>query len=156
MLSTILFSETSDLYKKLVIEEQKVRWMGGGAFDSRDPNLFNIIASLVKKEDLQYVKDEIVKAIENVKTNGVDEKILKETKSNLKYRFAMNIDNPSGIANSLCHYIELTGDPETINRLYAQYDKVSIDDIKSVANKYFIPTGLTIATISEDETGGVN
>jgi zinc protease len=156
VLSTILFSETSDLYKKLVIEEQKVRWMGGGAFDSRDPNLFNIIASLVKKEDLQYVKDEIVKALENVKTNGVNEKILKETKSNLKYRFAMNIDNPSGIANSLCHYIELTGDPETINRLYAQYDKVSIDDIKNVANHYFVPTGLTIATISEDETGGVN
>jgi len=102
------------------------------------------------------VKDEIVKTLENTKKNGVDEKILNETKSNLKYRFAMNIDNPSGIANSLCHYIELTGDPETINLLYAQYDKVSIEDIKNVANKYFVPTGLTIATISEDETGGVN
>jgi len=156
VLSTILFSETSDLYKKLVIEEQKVRFIGGGAFDSRDPNLFSITASLVNKDDLQYVKDEIVKAIENVKANGVDEKILKETKSNLKYSFAMNIDNPDQIANSLCHYIELTGDPETINRLYAQYDKVSVDDIKNVANQYFVPTGLTIATISEDETGGVN
>jgi zinc protease len=156
VLSTILFSETSDLYKKLVLEEQKVRWMGGGAFDSRDPNLFSIMASLVNKEDLQYVKDEIVKAIQDVKANGVDEKILKETKSNLKYSFAMKIDNPDQIANSLCHYIELTGDPETINRLYAQYDKVSVDDIKTVANKYFVPTGLTIATISEDETGGVN
>lgn len=155
-LATILFSETSDLYKKLVIEEQKVRFMGGGAFDSRDPNLFSIIASLVNKEDMQYVKDEIVIAIENVKVNGVDENVLKETKSNLKYSFAMRIDNPDDIANSLCHYIELTGDPESINRLYAQYDKLTVDDIKYVANEYFVPTGLTIATISEDEEGGVD
>ncbi len=155
-LATILFSETSDLYKKLVIEEQKVRFIGGGAFDSRDPNLFSIMASLVEKEDLQYVKDEIVKAIEDVKQNGVDEKVLRETKSHLKYSFAMRIDNPDDIANSLCHYIELTGDPESINRLYAQYDKVTVEDIKYVANKYFVSSGLTIATISEDETGGVN
>lgn len=156
VLSTILFSETSELYKKLVIEEQKVRWMQGGAFDTRDPNLFNIMASLVDKQDLQYVKDEIVKAIEDVQQNGVDEEVLKNTKSNLKYRFAMQIDNPDAIANSLCHYIQLTGDPETINRLYAQYEKVSVEDIKKVANKYFTPSGLTVATISEDETGGVN
>ena len=154
-LATILFSETSDLYKKLVIEEQKVRFIGGGAFDSRDPNLFSIMASLVSKDDMQYIKDEIVIAIENVQTNGVDEKILNETKSNLKYSFAMRIDSPDDIANSLCHYIELTGDPESINRLYAQYDKLTVDDIKYVANKYFVPTGLTIATISEDAEGGV-
>jgi len=156
ILATILFSETSDLYKKLVIEEQKVRWINGGAFDTRDPNLFSVMASLVNKEDMQYVKDEIAKALENVKQNGVDEKILKETKSNLKYRFAMQIDNPSQIASTLSHYIELTGDPETINRLYEQYDKVSVEDTKAVANKYFVPTGLTIATISKDAEGGVN
>jgi zinc protease len=156
VLSTIVFSETSDLYKKLVLEEQKVRFIGGGAFDSRDPNLFSIQASLIKNEDMQYVKDEIVKALENVKANGVDEKVLSDTKSNLKYRFAMSIDSPDAIANSLCHYISLTGDPETVNRLYALYDKVTVQDVKDVANKYFVPTGLTIATISPDAEGGVN
>jgi zinc protease len=155
VLSTIVFSETSNLYKKLVIEEQKVRFMGGGAFDSRDPNLFSIQASLINKEDMQYVKDEIVKEIENVKANGVDEQVLANTKSNLKYRFAMSIDNPDRIANSLCHYISLTGEPETVNRLYALYDKVTVKDVQDVANKYFVSTGLTIATISPDEEGGV-
>lgn len=155
VLSTIVFSETSDLYKKLVIEEQKVRFMGGGAFDSRDPNLFSIQASFINKEDMQYVKDEMVKAIENVKINGVDEEVLANTKSNLKYRFAMSIDNPDRIANSLCHYISLSGDPETVNRLYALYDKVTAKDVTDVANQYFVPTGLTIATISPDAEGGV-
>lgn len=156
VLNTILFSENSELYKKLVIEEQKARFLGGGAFDSRDPNLISIQASLYKKEDMQYVKDEILKAIEDVKANGVDDKLLAETKSHLKYSFAMGIDNPSTIANTLAHYVALTGDPETINRLYALYDEVTVNDIIMVAKKYYVTTGLTIATISSDAEGGVN
>jgi predicted Zn-dependent peptidase len=35
------------------------------------------------------------------------------------------------------------------------YDKVTVDDVKMVANKYFVDNGLTIATISADEKGGV-
>lgn len=155
VISTILFSENSALYKKLVIEEQKVRFIGGGAFDSKDPNLFSIQASLINKEDMQYVKDEVVKALEAVKENGVDEKLLADTKSHLKYSFAMQIDNPDQIAGTLCHYIALTGNPETINRVYQQYDKVSVNDIKDITKKYFIPTGLTISTITGDPEGGV-
>jgi len=156
VLTTIFFSQNSELFKKLVIQEQKARFLGGGAFDSRDPNMVSIQASFYKKEDMQYVKNEIIKAIEDIKANGVDEKLLSETKSHLKYSYAMGIDNPSTIANSLCHYITLTGDPESLNKLYALYDEVTVDDVKMVAEKYFIPTGLTIATISPDAEGGVN
>ncbi|MBL4580684.1 MAG: insulinase family protein [Gammaproteobacteria bacterium] len=155
VLSQILFSNTSPLYRKLVLEEQKVRFIGGGAGDSRDPSLFSIDASLIDKADMQYVKDEIVNAIDAVRTDGVDLATLSSVKSNLKYSFAMSIDNPAAIANSLAHYIMLTGEPESINRLYAQYDRVSVDDLKDVAAKYFVESGLTIATISEDDVGGV-
>lgn len=155
VLSQILFANTSPLYRKLVLEEQKVRFVGGGAGDSRDPSLFSIDASLIDKADMQYVKDEIVQAIDAVRTDGVDLTTLNNVKSNLKYSFAMSIDNPDSIANSLSHYIMLTGDPESINRLYAQYDKVSVDDLQEMVAKYFVESGLTIATISEDEEGGV-
>jgi len=154
-LSSIVFSRTSDLYKKLVLEERKVRFLGGGAQDSHDPYLITINVSMVDKADMQYVKDEIIKAIENVKKNGVDEEILAKTKSNLKYSFAMSIDNPSRIASSLCAYIMLTGDPESLNRLHALYDQVTVADVKMVANKYFTPNALTIATITDDEEGGL-
>ncbi|HMU43191.1 MAG TPA: pitrilysin family protein [Ignavibacteriaceae bacterium] len=155
VLNTILFSQNSVLYKKLVVEEQKLRYLGGSATDSRDPYLISIDASFISKDDFQYVRDEITKAIEDIKNNGVDPKLLQETKSNLKYSYAMGIDNPSAIANSVSHYIYLTGDPESLNRLYALYDKVTIEDVKMVASKYFIENGLTIGTISADEKGGV-
>ena len=104
---------------------------------------------------MAYVMEEIEKAIAKVQTQDVDAELLERTKSNLKYGFAMGIDTPGAIANSLAHYIQLTGDPESINRLYALYDQVTIDDLKMVANKYFQPERLTIATISEDEKGAL-
>lgn len=155
VLTTMLFSPNSALYKKLVIEEQKARYIGGGAEDTKDPYLISVSAALIKKEDLQYVKDEIIKAVENVKKNGVDQKLLEDTKSNIKYSFAMRIDSPESIANSLARYIYLTGDPESLNRYYALYDKVTVKDIMNAAKKYFVNSGLTVATISPDAEGGV-
>ena len=153
ILASMVFSNTSDLYKKLVIEEQKVRFIGGGASDSVDPGLFTIQVSMVNKDDMAYVKGEIEKAIAKVQTQGVDPALLDRTKSHLKYSFAMSIDTPSAIANSLSHYIQLTGDPESINRLYAMYDRVSAADVQKVAQHYFKPEHLTIATISDAATG---
>jgi zinc protease len=155
VMNTILFSRSSGLYNKLVVQEHKLRFIGGGAMDSRDPYLISIQASFINKDDFQYVRDEITKAIEDIKKNGVNQDMLEATKSNLKYSYAMRIDNPDAIANSLSHYIYLTGDPESLNRLYAMYDKVTVDDIKMVAEKYYKDSRLTIATISSDEKGGV-
>jgi len=155
ILCTMLFSNNSKLYQKLVLQEQKVRSLNGGIYDTRDPNLISVDASIVKKSDMQYVKDEITKALDAVKTNGVDEKSLAETKSRLKYSFAMGIDNPSSIANILSHIIQLTGDPESINDLYSNYEKVTVEDVKAVAKKYFTPERLTVGTISADAEGGV-
>jgi zinc protease len=152
ILSTILFSEKGELYKKLVLNEQKVRFIRGGATDSRDPNLFSINASVVKAADLQYVKDEIVKTLDAAKTNKVDAQILADTKSRLRNSFAMSIDNATSIAESLSHYVWLTGDPESLNKFYAMYEKVTAEDLMNVAKKYFISTALTVATISPSAT----
>jgi zinc protease len=155
VLSSILFSERSALYRKLVIEEQKVRSLSGGTIDSRDPGLFTVDASLVSADDMQYVKDELVKALEKAKTVPVAPEILQDTKSFLKYSFAMRIDSPDAIANSLAHYVSLSGDPESLNRLYRMYEQVTAEDLMRVARKYITDTRLTVATISDKESGGV-
>jgi zinc protease len=150
VLVSMLFSEKSALYKKLVLNEQKVRQLYGNVEMTRDPYLFSISASVVKAEDLQYVKDEIMKVLEAAKTQKQDEALLEETKSRLKYSFIMAMDTPSSIAEVLSQSVWLTADPESINRLYAMYDKVTSDDLLNAAKKYFVTTALTIATISPD------
>jgi zinc protease len=148
ILNSILFSEKSDLYKKLVTDEQKVRSLNGGANNTRDPYVIQITASLVDGKDMQYVKDQITSAIENAKTKPVDAKVLSDIKSRMRYSFAMAMDSPSSIADALAGYIWVTGEPESLNRAYVMYDKVTAVDILNVAKKYYINSGLTVATIS--------
>lgn len=147
----MMFSRRSDLYKKLVINEKKLRNLSFFESDSKDPDLIMIIASLKNKSDMQYVKDEIIKVLNDLKNNPVDEKLLADAKSNIKYSFAMRMDNPGSIASSLSYFIWLTEDPASINRYYALYDDINKEDIMKVAQKYFVDSGLTIATLSGDE-----
>ncbi|MCW3090540.1 MAG: hypothetical protein JWP81_1609 [Ferruginibacter sp.] len=150
-----LFSPTSDLYEKLVIKEQKARSISGFVQLSKDPNLLSIGASVVKAADMQYIKDEMQKALEDAKTKLIDPKKLADIKSFLKYSFAMRLDSPDQIATGLSQFIWLSGNPESINNYYALFDKVTAQDIMNAAKKYFIPETLTIATIGPGDMGGV-
>ena len=151
VIGTLAFGEKSDIYKKLVVEERKVRQLNAGGYDMADPGLWSVDAVLVDKEDMVSVKQEIDKVLEELKTSPVDETLLSETKSNMKYNFAMRLDNPDAIANSLAHYIWLLDDPNAVNKTYENYDAVTAEVIMQVAQKYFTNNTLTISTISPDE-----
>ncbi|MBK7964405.1 MAG: insulinase family protein [Bacteroidetes bacterium] len=148
---TMLFSEKSKLYNKLVVTEQKARSVNGNFFFTRDPYLASVQASLVDEKDMQYVRDEITKAIEEAKTKPFSENEIADAKSRLRYSFAMRMDSPSQIANNLSFFTWVTNNPESVNITYALYDKVTANDMMEAAKKYLIPTGLTISTISGHE-----
>lgn len=148
LLGALAFSQKSEIYKKLVIEEQKARSINANGLDTRDPGLFSITASLIKAEDIPYVKAELERVIQQFKTQPVDPKQLEDVKSRLKYSFAMELDSPSNIAEALSSITWLTGNPADVNTLYRVYDSVTAQDILQAANKYFNPSRLTIGTIS--------
>lgn len=155
IISTILFSERSDLYKKLVIDEQKVRFINGGFLFTRDPYLYSISTSVVDEADMAYVKSEIDKGLEKMKKEPVSADLLAQTKSKLKYSAVMDMDSPSSIADNLAFFIWVSDDPESLNRMYAMYDKVIPQDLMRAANTYFVPSQLTISTISSQKEGGI-
>lgn len=152
LMCAMLFSENSELYERLVIKEQKVRSMEGGAYNTRDPFLIGVEASLVNASDMQYVKDAFTAAIEKVKTSAPDKKEMESALMHMKNAFRMRIDNPTSIAENLSFFTWLSGDPESLNRYYSNYDKVTPADIQRVAKTYFVPNHLTIGTISPNES----
>ena len=155
LLLAITFGSTSDIYQKLVVKERKARSLDASGRGSRDVNLLQIEASLSKADDLQYVYDEIQKTLDKAKNHPVDAKKLADTKSNFRYSFAMRLDSPDQIAQSLAQYIWLTGDPASLNKYYSLYDNITAADLQRVASRYFHPQALTIGTISPDEAVGV-
>ena len=150
VLSQLLFSQNAPLFQQLYLRDQVVDVLSGGAVDHRDPPLFEIIARIAKPDRTDYVRDAILAEIERMKTEPVDAAVLADTKSAMRYSFARGLDSPGPIARTLAHYLQLTGDPETVNRVYELYDAVSADDILAVATTYFAETNRTVVLLREE------
>src|SRR6185295_659574 len=89
LISSLGFSQNSDLYQKLVIKEQKVDSLFADFEDHRDPYLLTVAARVKDPKDVDYVKAELIKAFDSFKTGSVAADKLSAVKSNLKYGFAL-------------------------------------------------------------------
>lgn len=85
-----------------------------------------------------------------MKKEPVSEEDLARIKSNMKYSLADALGTTDGVAGTLAFYINLTGDPGTLNRLFALYDRITPADIRAAAAKFFRPENSTTVTL----TGG--
>ena len=150
VLSQLLFSETSPLFRKLYLEEQVVDVLTGGAVDHRDAPLFTILARVTDPTRVDYVRDAIIAEIDRLKVESVDDAVLAATKSHMRYAFAQGLDNPSSVAETMGHYLQLTEDPETVNRVYRLYDGVTADDIRRLATTYFPDSNRTVVTLTQE------
>src|SRR5437763_1418247 len=70
------------------------------------------------------------------------------TRSRTRYGFAMALDSNDRIAGALASYVSLARTPETLNRLFETYQKVTPEDIRDAARKYFREESRTVVTLS--------
>ena len=139
LLGDLAFGETSELYKKLYIHEQKVQSLSANIPANRDAPLFEIYSMVKKADDINYVRDEIYRTLEEFKTKPVDIKKLNDLKKSSKYSFLMGLDTPDRVAGGLSRFVAITGGIEIIDQLYSSMDKVTPQDIMHAAQKYFVP-----------------
>ena len=150
ILSQLVFSESSPLFQSLVIEKQKVEFVNGGADDHRDPYLFTVVTRIKDEKNIDSVRDDIYSALENAKAVPVDAKKLQDIKSHVKYGFAMQLNNPDNVAVTVASYIAVTGNYESMNKVYALYDKVTAEDIMRAAKKYFAKENRTVVILEHE------
>ncbi len=147
-ISRLGFSRTSPLYQKLVIEEQKVDSLSAGPPDNVDPELFGVLARVKKASDLPSIQQQIITTAEGFATKPVEAKQLEALKEHLRYEFALGLDNSEAIANTTARFVALRRTPETINRYYDEYAKLTPQDIQNAARKYLIDKNRTVVTLT--------
>ncbi|MCX6626772.1 MAG: pitrilysin family protein [Candidatus Solibacter sp.] len=147
-LAYLAFSGTSDLYQKLVVQEQKVDAIMGNAPGSVDPGLFEITARVKKAGDMDYVRDRILETVKAFQEKPVDAARLDTVRKRLRYQVALSMDNSDTIAQILSYYVALKRTPETMNALYDQYTKLTPEDVRQAAAKYLVEKGRTIVTLT--------
>ncbi|MCX6138020.1 MAG: pitrilysin family protein [Ignavibacteriales bacterium] len=147
VLSDLAFGETSDIYKKLVVNEQRVQMLSASIPVNRDVPLFEIYSMVKKVDDVAAVRDEIFAVLEQFKKVPVDAKKLNDLKRRNKYSFLMHLSTPDHVAGGLARFAALSGSIETVNGFYAALDNVTAEDVMKAAQKYFVPDSRSVVVL---------
>jgi zinc protease len=150
MLFDLYFGPTSDLYKRLVQQEQVVDQLAAFKPTSVDPELPTISARVKKLEDAVAVRDAILKTMAQAKATPIAADRLREAKSNVRYAFARTLDNTDTIAAVLSRYVRIRRSYSTLNDFYARLASLTPDDLQAAARKYFTDERLVVTTLSKD------
>ena len=148
LISELYFSNNSALYQELVVDKQLASQMFNYNPETKDAGLRHVFIKVNEEKDLVAVRDAINRTYAQVRTELVSTEKLDNLKSNLKYSFVNSLDSSESIAATLASYMHFDRDPETINQLYNSFDNISADDIKRIANQYFIDENRTTVTLS--------
>lgn len=153
-LSRTAFSQTSPLYQKLVVTEQKVDSLSGSLGASVDPYLFTVIARVKKASDLEYVRSEILATIKQAQEELVDATRLANLKSRERYQFVLGLDNSDAIADAVAEYVALRRTPDTIDKSFAILASLTPEDLRAAARKYLVENNRTIVVLTGPDTKG--
>jgi len=138
MLGMILSQgESSRMQKVLVDEQQKAVFAGSFPLGLEDPgaNISFGIANLgVEVADLEKSMDAVITELQ---TNLILETEFQKLQNQVENDFISANNNMAGIAQSLAQYEMYYGDATLINTEIERYRKVTRDEIRAVANKYF-------------------
>ena len=150
MLMDLSFGETSDLYKRLVVTEQKVDGLFTDNPGNVDPSLTGVYARLKKMDDALSVRDEVLKTFAQARTAPVDAKRLADAKSNARYGLVRSLDNTERIAATLARFVRYRRSYDTLNNLFRVYQSLTPDDLLAAARRYFTDNRLVVTTLSKD------
>ena len=148
MVANIWFGPTSDVYRKLVIEEQKVDNFGAGNSSNIDPELFSITARLKDPKDAAYVRDEILRVVDRARAELVPAWKLDDSKSAFRYGFVRTLDNTNSITTVIANMTHHRRSYGTLNAAYRLYDALSPADLKAASTRWFTDANLIVTTLS--------
>jgi zinc protease len=152
--SMLAFSSNSDLYQKLVIQEQRADVLNANAPSSVDPSLFTISARVKKAADLAYVQEQVLATIKTFQEKPVDAARLDAARRRLRYEVALGMDNSETIAEIVSEYVALRRSPDTMNKLFEQYAGLTPEDVRQAAARYLVESHRTIVTLTSATPAG--
>jgi zinc protease len=148
MIGDLLFSESAPLYQDLVVDKQWADVLDGDSGRQRDPSLFEIEVRTKSEDLLPKVKEAIDREIARLQQGEIDAERLARIKSSLRNSFILSLDTPASVARQVARIVSLSGDVNDINRLYAQYQKVTPADVQRLAREVFRRDNETVVTLS--------
>ena len=154
VLGQILGSGKNSRFYKQITDKGLVTSISASPSKFKYEGLFEIYASLTPGTKHEKVEELIIKELEKVKNNGVKEKELQKAKTKLTTSRLFSQDGSYAIASGLNEAI--AGGDWTLYTSYGEkIEKVTLEDIKRVANKYLLKQKSTVGYFIPEGSVGV-
>lgn len=138
VLLELAVGETSPLYKRLVLDEQRVEKLTHGAdWKRRDPWILSVDAVLRDATERDAIVAAIQGELDRAARGEIDADRLAAIRSNLRYARLMALDTPGDVGGYLAEIIGLSGDVEDAERMLEGYAQVTAADVARVAKAHF-------------------
>ena len=148
VLQTILFSgQSSRMYQRLVDKDQLAISTFANWDYSFDPTLFTIITQPKAGIQPEAVEKALYEELDKVKAQPVADQELEKAKNILLANFYRQMRTIDGRANTLGSYEVFFGDYRKLFTAAEDYNKVTKEDIRRAAQKYFTDKNRTVATL---------
>ena len=148
LLSSILASgKSSRLYSELVDKQQLASTVFTNFGPTFDPALFGIYATTNKGKNVEELEKAIYTLVEKIKKDGVTANELQKVKNQKLIEFYNQVETINGKSNTIGTYEVYYGDYRKMFDAPNAYNKVTAEDIKEVANKYFLKTTRTVGVV---------
>jgi predicted Zn-dependent peptidase len=149
----IVGDESARLYQKLVRDDRlAVSTIGafnflGNNWDVRGPMLFTLRVDYLNDKTAEQVLTAIESVLAEVREKGISEAELKQAKTALRSSFLEELEGGFmprfGRANLLAAFALFDNEPGRINTILEELDKVTVDDVKAAAGRWFVKTNQT-------------
>jgi zinc protease len=151
LLSRLAFSSSSPLYRRLVVEEQLADQLWPYFPDRKDPGLLMVAARVKDPANLATVRDMIQMEMARLRAVPFDEDRLAAVQSNLRYGFAMGLDDAESAAAALVSDLAAVGRWQAVDERYAAYASLTAQDVQRAAERYFTDQGMIVTTLAHGE-----
>jgi predicted Zn-dependent peptidase len=151
ILSTVLSNgNSSRLYSALVDKKQLASSVSTSFGPSFDASLFNIFAVTNKDKNVADLEKAIYQEIEKIQRDGITENELQKVKNQKLIEFYNQVETINGKSNNIGSYEVFFGDYHKMFEAPAAYNKVTVADIKRVANEYFKKSNRTVGVLKSN------
>ena len=145
--------ESSRLPQRLVRKDKIALFSAGQPYTRQGPGIFIYFAVYFPHIKPDKIASTIIDELEKIKKNGVTQDELSKAQKQLLASKIFERYSASSLANSLGSAQLTYGDYREYNKEIERFSKVSSDDIKRVANTYFIDKNLMVMHISPENLG---
>jgi zinc protease len=150
LVAALVFGESSELYQRLVVKEQKVIDLEADSDDvlHRDPGLFLLTAKLKATTSFDEVEHSIDDALARVGRGETPVEKIEAVRSHVKNALTLSLQTPQAVAIALASWTAFTGDVHSLDAYVAALAGVTADDVARVARTYLVPARRNVVTLT--------